>query len=202
MLNPGQSSQPRYFRTSGKRSDPVPKITSRLLLLLLFCLPPRSSEGHAGARDVPCGHVADQRGEGRPRKLLEAVRPQGHAGAPRVARGDALPQLRHHVQVPVSVHSLQEHVCPNKAHLSTQPIYRYRNMRLDIVLDFEYRHIVLCHKCCRFLVLKAALQWSDLKKKKKKENMQYFSLVKYLIHTGVYKKRLYHVVILYRLFIY
>ena len=35
-------------------------------------------------------------------------------------------------------------------------------MRLDIVINFGYRYIVICQKCCLFLVLKDALQLRDV----------------------------------------
>ena len=62
-------------------------------------------------------------------------------------------------------------------------------MRLDIVLDFGYRNIIWL-KCCLFLILKVM-------KRKRKYSI---SFVKYFIHAGLYKNRVYHVVILYRLF--
>ena len=37
-------------------------------------------------------------------------------------------------------------------------LYLYCDMRLDIVLDFGYRNIVIWQKCCLFLVLKTTLQ--------------------------------------------
>lgn len=55
-------------------------------------------------------NVADKRGAGRTRELLEAARSQSNLRASRAARGDALPQLRHQVQIPVPVHPLPEHV--------------------------------------------------------------------------------------------
>ena len=67
-------------------------------------------------------------------------------------------------------------------------LYRDCDTRLDIVSDFGYCNIVIWHKCCLFLVLEAALQQ--------------IAFVKYLIHTEVYKDRLYqNVVILYRLYL-
>ncbi len=37
-------------------------------------------------------------------------------------------------------------------------IVSYRDMRQDIVTDFEYPYIVIRRKCCLFLVEKALLQ--------------------------------------------
>lgn len=70
----------------------------------------RSSQGHADPWNVPRCHVADKRREGRTRKLMEAVRTQIHTHPSWAAHGDALPQLWHHVQVPVSVQALPEYV--------------------------------------------------------------------------------------------
>lgn len=78
--------------------------------LLMLALIRRSPQGHARSWDVSRRHLADKRGEGRPRELLEAARPESDSGAPRAADGDPLPQLRHQIQVPVPVHPLQEHV--------------------------------------------------------------------------------------------
>ena len=37
-------------------------------------------------------------------------------------------------------------------------LYRYRDMRQDIVLDFGYCNIAICHQNCLLLVLNAASQ--------------------------------------------
>lgn len=69
-------------------------------------------------------HLDDQRCEGRPRDPLEAARSESYFDASRAADGDPLSQLRHQIQVPVSVHSLQEYVrfkdgCIKTFHLFT-----------------------------------------------------------------------------------
>lgn len=94
---------------SNQRAELQPRLCKRGPLLTLG-LTRRSPQGHAHSRDVSRRDLADQRGEGRPRELLEAARPKSHRGAPRAADGDPLPQLRHQIQVPVPVHPLQEHV--------------------------------------------------------------------------------------------
>lgn len=77
------------------------------LLMDLICRPP---QGHAHSWDVSRRDLAHKRCEGRPREHLEAARPESFSGAPRAADGDPLPQLWHQIQVPVSVHPLQEYV--------------------------------------------------------------------------------------------
>jgi len=81
-------------------------------------------------------------------------------------------------------------------------LYQYRDMRVDIVVDFGYRKLVIWHKCCLSLVLKAAcitVKWCpflnlpDLNVLAvllfafhlliKWRNTQYFSLINYSIHT-------------------
>lgn len=81
--------------------------TARLILL---SFPLRSTQGHIDSWDVSRCNVADKWCKGRARKLLEALRSQGHGGASWAAHGHSLPQLRHQIQIPVPVHSLPEYV--------------------------------------------------------------------------------------------
>lgn len=92
--------------------------------LLMLDLVPRSPQGHTHSWDVPRRHLAHQRSEGRSRERLEAARSKSDIGASRAADGDPLPQLWHQIQVPVSVHPLQEcvrshHDCIESLHLFT-----------------------------------------------------------------------------------
>lgn len=77
------------------------------VMLVLMC---RSPQGHTHPWDVSRRHLDDQWCEGRPRDPLEAARSESYVDASRAADGDPLSQLRHQIQVPVSVHSLQEYV--------------------------------------------------------------------------------------------
>lgn len=81
--------------------------TQILFMLDLIC---RSPQGHTHPRDVSCRDLDDQRCEGRTWDPLEAARSEGYSGASRATNGDPVSQLRHQIQVPVSVHSLQEDV--------------------------------------------------------------------------------------------
>ena len=64
-------------------------------------------------------------------------------------------------------------------------LYRYRDMRLDVVLDFGYSNIVIWHKCCLFLISKPAIHPELFK-----YSLLYafHSFIQYLIHRGGIQK--------------
>ena len=88
-------------------------------------------------------------------------------------------------------------------------IYRQNNVKMSLSYLFCYIFILQCQKnssqtafwrLFAFWSLHGMLLCTEVLNKIC-TNTQCFSFVKYLIHTGEYKNRLYHVVISYRLFI-